>query len=135
MCETRKRIEIKQIAWRIIKPTNVVIISTSVILNSVFPLRFVLHLRNGQKKQIVYVGLRRNGTSNAKSRTFRGICYCIHYRSWTWYFSIDIKENIEMRYLVKQPDRSFDPILERKLFWNWDISTAKCIAESKSCRW
>ena len=39
MCETRKRIEIKQIAWRIIKPTNVVIISTSVILNC-FPFTF-----------------------------------------------------------------------------------------------
>ena len=49
----------------------------------------------GRKKQIIYLGLCRSATSNAKSSTFSGICYCIHYRSWTWFFSIDIKESNE----------------------------------------
>ena len=49
MCETRKRIEIKQIAWRIIKPTNVAIISTSVILK-VFSLYVLSYIWERDRK-------------------------------------------------------------------------------------
>ena len=53
MCETRKRIEIKQIAWRIIKPTNVVIISTSVILK-VFPLYVLSYIWGMDRKNRLF---------------------------------------------------------------------------------
>ena len=36
------------------KPTNIIIISTSVILNNVFPLRLALRLSNGQKKNKLF---------------------------------------------------------------------------------
>ena len=41
-------------ASKIIKPTNVVIIITSVILNNVFPLRLALRLRIRQKKTFLF---------------------------------------------------------------------------------
>ena len=53
MCETRKRIEIKQIAWRIIKPTNVVIISTSVILK-VFSLYVLSYIWGMDRKNRLF---------------------------------------------------------------------------------
>ena len=46
--------ELKQIVWRIIKPTNVAIITTLVILNNIFPLRLALRLKNGQKKNRLF---------------------------------------------------------------------------------
>ena len=48
--------------------------------------------------------------------TLRKICYSIHRRSWTGYFSIYIKGNIDKRQLVKHPDRSIDQYLEKNFY-------------------